>query len=327
MPRARPAFAVIAGLALAAAAPVEAGAQGATLHAVSCFPQGSYQSARFERFIAEVNEAAKGTVQITYRGGAPAIGSPLSVVQKLSTGVYDLVSCVGAYYQNVVPEADAWKLQERTQEEVRQNGGWDLMQRIHREKNLVLLGRPHFGTPFHLYLGAGRKIAKPELAGLHLRVSPLYLAFFKAMGATTQSSDLAQIYSLMENGTVHGYGWPVTGLQPGWERVTKYRVDPGFYNGDMLVIANAGAWDKLSPAARDALLAVAIRIEKDGARQDAADVKAAIAKQNDLGIEAITLQGEDARKWLGTARQSGWDSLIQQSPQTGPQLRKLFAAE
>ncbi len=50
-------------------------------------------------------------------------------------------SCTGAYYQNVVPEADAWKLLEKSPDEARANGGWALMEEIHRGKNLVPISR------------------------------------------------------------------------------------------------------------------------------------------------------------------------------------------
>jgi TRAP-type transport system periplasmic protein len=319
--------AFVAGMVFVGLGAAPAASQTKTLRAVSCFPEGSYSSSRFEQFIKAANEQTRGSIDIVYQGGAPAIGSPLSVVQRLSSGVYDLVNCAGAYYQNVLPEADAWKLQERPTAEIRTNGGWELMQRLHREKNLVLLARPYFGTPFHLYLGAGKKISKADLTGLHLRSSPLYLTFFKSLGATTQNSDLAQIYALMENGTVHGYGWSASGMPPGLERVTKYRVDPGFYNGDVLIIANAASWEAVPEKARESILAAALRIEATGVQQEVEDVKAAIAKQQEQGIEAITLGGEDAKKWLAAAREGGWSSVLAASPQHGPQLRKAFAAE
>lgn len=300
--------------------------QESTIRAASCFPQGSFFSRRFERLVKEVNEGGTGVVKIEYQGGAPAIGSPFTLVQKMSQGVYDLAGCTGAYYQNVVPEADAWKLLEKTPAEIRKNGGWDLMVEIHRARNLLPLARVHYGTPFHLYLADGKKIDKPDLTGLHLRVAPIYTNFFKALGATTQQSNLAQIYTLMENGTVHGYGWPITGLQPGWEKVTKYRVDPGFYDADIQVLANAQAWDKLPKKARDLITSVALKIEQEAVIEDAEAVKKSQVKQADQ-YEAIVFSGADAEKWLGTARDAGWAGLIEVSPENGAKLRKAFAKE
>ncbi|MGI9522627.1 MAG: TRAP transporter substrate-binding protein DctP [Hyphomicrobiaceae bacterium] len=300
-------------------------AQETTLRASSCFPQGSFFSKRFEAFIEKVNAAGKGLVKLNYLGGAPAIGSPFTLVQKLAQGVYDVSSCTGAYYQNVVPEADAWKLLERTPTEIRKNGGMELMSKIHRAKNLVPLAREYYGIQFHLFLSPNHKIDKPDLTGLHLRVAPIYTNFFKSLGATTQNSNLAQIFTLMENGTVNGYGWPVIGHRPGWDKVTKFRVDPGFYDVDILILANAAAWDKLTDETRAILTRAALEIEAVAMEQDAPMAAGAGAKQLNSGFVQIKFDGKDGEYWSGKARDAGWAGVNKVSPEHGPELRKLFA--
>lgn len=321
-------FGAIAAIAVAVTGltAVPARADEAVLQGASCFPQGSFFSQRFEALVATVNERGKGIVQINYVGGAPAIGSPFTLVQKVAQGAYDIASCTGAYYQNVVPEADAWKLMERSTPEIRENGGWDLMVKINREKGLVPIARTFSGVPFHLYLGEGQAIDKPDLTGKHLRVAPIYTNFFKDMGATTQTSNLDQIYTLMENGTVAGYGWPIVGLRPGWEKVTKYRVDPGFYSVDLEILVNARMWDGLSAEARDLLQTVALEYEAESLVEDAKAEQASRAKQAEQ-FEVITFSGADAEKWSTMARDSGWAGVSETSPEAGPQLRKLFAKE
>jgi TRAP-type C4-dicarboxylate transport system substrate-binding protein len=302
-------------------------AEEVQLQAASCFPQGSFFSKRFESLIDQVNEQGKGVVQINYVGGAPAIGSPLTVVQKVSQGVYDLNSCTGAYYQNVLPEADAWKLLEKTPTEIRENGGWDYMNGLHNEKNLEVLSRHHYGTQFHLFLADGHKIEKPDLTGLHLRVAPIYTNFFKALGATTQDANIAQIFTLMENGTVKGYGWPVLGHQPGWETVTKYRVDPGFYDVDLMILANMQRWGELSDDAQKLIRDAAMMLEHDAMANDAKLNEGVAAKQAESGFEIIEFTGEDQETWLNTARQAGWDGVSSVSPEHGAKLREYFAAD
>jgi TRAP-type C4-dicarboxylate transport system substrate-binding protein len=314
---------ILSGLALAVAASAYSGtaaAADATLSAASCFPKGTYFSKAMEKFVPSMNEANAG-VKINYVGGAPAIGSPFTLVQKASKGVYGLVSCTGAYYQNVLTEVDAMKLAEKSNEELRKNGGFALMDKLHREKGLHFLGRIGAYIPFHLYLS--KKIDKPDLTGLHLRVAPIYTAFFTALGATTQRSTIAEVYTYMENGTVAGYGWPVTGLLPDWHKVTKYRVDPGFYDADINLVIHLDTWEKLTAAQQKALGDMAIKYEglAQGFKKEAVD---AVADQKSKGIEAITFTGADAEKWLSTAREAGWASVIKNSPQHGPELKKLF---
>ena len=304
-----------------------ASAQAVQLQAASCFPQGSFFSKRFESMIEAVNSAGEGVVQINYVGGAPAIGSQLTVVQKEAQGVYDINSCTGSYYQNVLPEADAWKLLERTPTEIRGNGGWALMNELHNAKNLEVLARHHYGTKFHLFLAEGSKIDKPDLSGLHLRTAPTYGPFFKALGATTQDTGLQQIFPLMENGTVKGYGWPVLGHQPGWETVTKYRVDPGFYDVDLMILANKRAWDSLSDEARKILSEAAMQLEADAMANDE-DLSISIGnKQVENGLEIIEFTGADREKWLSSAREAGWASIIANNSEAGPKLRAAFANE
>lgn len=322
---------LIVGLAaLAAVTSVGTGvahAKEVQLQAASCFPQGSFFSKRFESLIKEVNEKGKGVVSINYVGGAPAIGSQLTVVQKVAQGVYDLNSCTGAYYQNVVPEADAWKLLENTPTEIRKNGGWDLMNKIHNAKNLEVLARHHFGTKFYLFLANGYKIDKPDLTGLHLRTAPIYTDFFKKLGATTQDTSITEIFTLMENGTVKGYGWPVLGHQPGWEKVTKYRVEPGFYDVDLVMLANKRVWDGLPAAARKLIGDTALKLEQDAIANDPALNAKVAAKQVANGFEVIEFKGADREKWLSAAREAGWAGVIAKSPKNGPLLRKYFAKE
>jgi TRAP-type C4-dicarboxylate transport system substrate-binding protein len=236
-----------------------------------------------------------------------------------------MVSITGAYYQNVVPEADAWKLLEKTPAEMRENGGWALMEKIHAEKGLKLLARIHYGFHFHLYLAQNKKIDGPNLKGLHLRVAPIYRNFFQAAGATTQRSNIAQVYTLMENGTVQGYGWPICGLRPGWEKVTGYRVDPGFYDADIQLMMNLRTWNRLSDEAKKLVSDLSLKYEKLAVEQDAKTVEACAKKQKQQGIETIEFTGEDRKKWLQQARDAAWAGVVKVSPKHGPKLRELMA--
>ena len=80
----------------------------------------------FERFIDKVNADGKGLVQINYIGGPKAM-PPFEVGNALKGGVVDLANVTGAFYTNVMPEADAWKLTEKPMAELRKNGGYAYM--------------------------------------------------------------------------------------------------------------------------------------------------------------------------------------------------------
>ena len=70
-----------------------------TLTAVSGFPRGHLFSQNFEKFVEEVNKRAKGSLIIDYKGGAPAVGSPFALGQRVQRGQFDIMSNTGPYYE------------------------------------------------------------------------------------------------------------------------------------------------------------------------------------------------------------------------------------
>src|ERR1700733_14541607 len=140
-----------AGLPLLAVLATAASAQEVTLKAITAFAENTTYSRPFERFIARVNQDGKGVIRINYIGGPKAM-PPFEVGNALKGGVVDIANATGAFYTNVMPEADAWKLTERPMSELRTNGGYDYMAGIYaRKMNAIFLARLVDNNPFHLY--------------------------------------------------------------------------------------------------------------------------------------------------------------------------------
>ncbi|MFZ0849662.1 MAG: TRAP transporter substrate-binding protein DctP [Hyphomicrobiaceae bacterium] len=296
-----------------------AAAEEVTLKAITSFAEKTFYSRGFERFIDKVNADGKGVVQINYIGGPKAM-PPFEVGNALKGGVVDLANVTGAFYTNVMPEADAWKLTEKPMAQLRKDGGYAYMASLYEQKmNAILLARHIDNNPFHLYLT--KPISGPDLAGLKLRITPVYRDFFQALGATVVQTAPGEVYTALERGVVDGYGWPITGIfDLGWHEKTKYRVDPGFYSAEVSILVNKTVWGKLSEQQRQVIGAAAAWIEaqaQDVSKENEAD----IAKQKAAGIQVITL-GEEFRK---KAYEAGWAGVIRQSPEHGPKLKALFA--
>ncbi len=296
-----------------------------TLKAASCFPIGSPPGKPFEALVKAVNEQGAGVINLEMVGGAPAIGSPFTLTQKMARGAYDVVGCTEAYFGNVIPEGAALRLSERTYAELRENGGIDYMQDLFAAKNLRFLARHHDFGPFFLWLN--KPITEVDLSGLHLRVSPVYTAFFKSLGATVQTSNIAQVYTYMENNTVQGYGWPALGWVPSWIKVTKYRVEPGFYNATLHTLVNLTTWNRLTAKQKDLLESVATGFESRG-ETTGPQFLAAMKKQKDWmaseGMKTISFEGAEADAWLAAATSAAWREVRERSPEHGPALQKLF---
>jgi len=299
-------------------------AQEITLKAVSAFNDGTAFSRPFERFVNKVNAEGKGLVHIRYLGGGGKVMSPFEVGNAVRTGVVDVANTTSAFYTNFLPEADALKLTQRTIQELRKNGGWEFLNQLHNQKlNAYYLAHQGDGIPFHLYLT--KKIDGPSLTGLKIRVTPVYRAFFQDLGATVVQTAPGEVYTALERGIVDGYGWPIQGvLDLGWQEVTKYRVDPGFYNVDVGVLVNLDTWKKLSGPQREFLQKMAEWLEGTNADNAAINVEEA-AKQAKAGIQTLTLSGAQAKEYLERAQAAGWADILKASPESGAKLKTLLS--
>jgi len=300
-------------------------AEEVVLRGVSCFGIGSPPSASFEAVVAEINARGKGVVRIDLLGGAPAIGSPFQVVERMALGAYDIAGCPEAFFGNVVPEGPVLRLQERSFAELRQNGAIDYIQSLMNAKGIYYVGRHSTDGQFHLYLS--KPIDKPDLTGLNLRVSPAYSAFFEKMGAAGLRASMAEVYTLMENGSVDGYGFSFLGFSPSWYPVTKYRVDPGFYDASIHTVMNLARRQSLSDEAKAVIDAVVLeaeaKVELSGPYVKAATEKM-LADQAANGIQTSTFEGADAETWLNAAKATAWEEFLLANPETGPKLCELF---
>ncbi len=303
-----------------------AAAQEVTLRAVSAFQEGTAFSRPFEAFVKKVNEDGKGLVRINFVGGPRAM-PPLELGNALRAGVVDMINASSAFYSNLLPEGEALKMSTRSMEELRKNGGWELLNRLHNEKvNAYYLGRHGEGIPFHLYLA--REIAKPDLTGLTIRTTPTYRAFFTALGANLVTTPPGEVYTALERGVVQGYGWPAVGIfDLGWQERTKYRVEPGFYTVDVNILVNLQKWNSLSDAQRKVLTDAALWVEEQQRKDNAALVKSELARQEQAGIKPIVFAGEQRAAWEKAAREAGWMEVEKATPQHHKELRRLLSSD
>jgi TRAP-type C4-dicarboxylate transport system substrate-binding protein len=294
------------------------------LKAVSCFPEKTYYSLRFEEFLKRVNDRGKGVIQVRYLGGAPKVMATFDVGKNLKDGIVDIASCTAGFYTNVVPEIDAIKLAEMPAPELRKNGALAYMNTIHNQKmNAQYLGLVNNYGEFHIYLN--KAIDKPDLTGQKIRVSPIYRAMVEKLGGTAITSAPQDIYTMLERGSVDGFGWPAQGIFDfSWQKVTKFRVDPGFYRTEMNFLVNLNIWKKLEPAQKKLLEEVMLEIEQEDVAE-AEVTRTERKKQEEAGMKPIRFSKADEGKYLRTAREAGWEVVLKNSPEHGPKLRQLLS--
>src|SRR5260221_3175101 len=310
-------------VALAALFPALAPAQEVTLRLVSAFPENQFYVKRTVDWIEKLNKEGKGVLQINFIGGPKAIPT-CEVGKAVQTGVVDIGFSTGAFYTNVMPEADILKLWETSAAEQRKNGGYELINKIWAEKaNMRFLAKVVEFTPFHLYLN--KKIDKPDLTGLKIRITPVYRDFFQAMGASVMTTAPGEVYTALERGVIDGYGWPIHALfDLNWQEKTKYRVDPGFYNAQVGLVMKLDKYKALPAKARDFLDREAPGYDQQNEFWKAYNQNEA-KRQAEAGIQVITFDAATSKTYVEKAKEIGWAAAIKSSPQYGEQLKKVLA--
>jgi TRAP-type C4-dicarboxylate transport system substrate-binding protein len=297
-----------------------------TLKAVTAWPKTASEYKAFATFtdLMEQMVAKKypGELKIQYIGGPEAVKTP-DQVQALQRGMVDMVFTTSAYYLSVLPEVDALKLSDFTPSEERASGAWAYMNDLHEKIGIYYLARLGLGTKFHLYLK--KPIKSADLKGLNIRVSPMYLQVIKGLGGNPVVIPPTEVYVALERNVVDGYCWPSVGIGDwGWQKQTKYVVDPGFYNVPNPLLVNLKIWNNLPQKLRDLLTDAAKEAEKKvvAAFNEMEKQERPILLKE--GIQVIDLPPAEKEKFLKVAYDEGWKDLVGKSPVAGAKLKELF---
>jgi len=298
-----------------------------TLRAVTGVPQSSKVAQVFLEYVKRVNERGKGVVQIQYVGG-PEVTPPPQQAAALERGLFDILHTPGSFYAGQVKEVDALLASNLSITEMRQNGAMAQIEKLWRESlNAHVLGWFDTTVAFHMYLTERPKTepAGFDLTGLRLFTTPTYREFQEALGATPVAMSIGEIQTGLDRGLIQGYGWPDYGIVGlGFDRLTKFRLDPTYYRGNVMALINADKWASLDQAAKDVLTTVALEWEVAAAEFIAAEKEKELAALKANGMEIISLTGEAAMKYKQTAHDIAWKRLAERSPDQAERLRTLM---
>jgi TRAP-type transport system periplasmic protein len=300
-----------------------AGAQEVTLKAAVFVPPTTTYGIPFKRFVDRVNDSGKGVLQIRIVGGPEAVPAD-GQAQAVKSGVLDIASIPPTYYKSAMVEGDAQTLSDMSVAEQRKSGAYAMFNQIAVERmNSLYLTTYGMGVPFHLYVVKDMPLSKPEdLKGLRFRGQPTYNAIFKNYGIAGVNIAAPEVYTALERGTVQGYGWPLWGINDfGWDKLTKIRIDPGFYNVVVNVLMNKSRYDALAPAQRKVIDDAVAWFEMDNESYTSETTKAALDMQEKQGIKAVGF-GSGFKKSAGELY---WDDLKKLSPDSIGKLQALLA--
>ena len=320
----------IKGLAAAALFGLSAVAVQAeeVIRAITFVPAQVSFARNFQGFVDLVNERGEGVVQIQVIGGPETIPQTrMGDAQK--NGIADMFMLPAGLYLNLVPEGEAFAGSNRDPMSLRADGGIDLVNKaFHAKGNAHVLAHVDGGAAFHLWTTKKPGVdenGQIDLSGIRLRSSPLYRAFLENLGATIVVQEAGEVYTSLERGVVDGTGWPVTGLRDwGWDKFLKYRINPGFFQTDVLVSMNLDSWNALSDEAKEIVNQAAIDHEKSSYE---ANVALDVTESETLaagGIETIELTGAQRETFLRTAYDIAWERLKSRDATMHDELRAVF---
>lgn len=287
----------------AAAAPV-------VLKAVCFLAKNHPVAYMVNEYVKRVNEQGQGKVRIDYLGG-PEVIPPLEQADAVIKGAaVQMGFNVTAYYAPLGPELDVLHMTEVTPMDERKPGGmYDFMVERHKKIGLYYLGRWSFNQPFYLY--TNKKVDTPkQLAGQKMRTTALYDPFMKALGIVPITMPFGDIYTSIERGVIDGYGWPALGIMDaGLNKVTKYRIEPSFYEQNNTILVNLKTWESLPKDVQDLLKDVAVKLEPDTVAHFAEATKKELEAQEKGGVQVIKFSPEDAKWYRDLAYKSQWDEI------------------
>lgn len=305
-----------------------ASAQESNIRAAMFIPSDrSIFRSTFNQFVEKVNAEGAGLVKIGSVVSEESIPG-MQMATALRNGVIEMAAIPPSYYYNLMPEGLATEVAHVPPSVQRTNGTMDLLRPLFEKKlNAHFLAQYGWGVQFHLFLNK-RVSSLDDFKSLRLRTTPSYRAFFTRLGASQIQTSRGEVYTSLERGVVDGYANVISEVKPaGWDRVTKYRVDPGFHHTVVDVLINNEYWKSLRPEQRAALERAGQYLETElDASMGAAD-KAAGDALVAGGMEVIALPPDAAKKFEAMADDAHWDELIKIAPENGRKLRELLSSK
>jgi len=309
------------GILLAVTLP--AAAQETRIAALNFAPEDRPSGTTLPELVNGVAQLAPDLRIQVLPGGAIA---PFRIATDLRQRQIDLASLAPLYYRAIMPMADALELIERSPSELRRNGAFDYLDKLHGEAmNVHLLGLFGIGARYRIYL-RDRRIERLSYENVRLLAPPNAIALAKKMEALLMQMPPAEVPDALERGVIEGLIVPSLDVAAnGWAKLLKFKVDPGFNSAVWVILMNRASWNALSAAHRDALARAAETLETVDAQLAAQRDAQTRRIEEAAGVTTIKLGDADAATLVSAARDIGWESMSQIDPEIAKRLRKLLA--
>ena len=317
-------MALLAGaMAMLVAGPAAAAERTIKLLAFNTVNSVIYQA--MEDFVAKVNKEGKGTLQIALPIVGPASVPTPQMANAVKNGIVDIAVVPASYVQRLAPVITGLAAAEVPIAEQVKNGAYALLEEQLNKAGLHFLGQDGAGIHYRIFTNVPIKTLA-DFKGMRLRSSGTYKPLFDALGAQPVMLPLHDTFDAMQRGIVKGYGNVNNQIKlQGWTSITKYRVEPGFYDASLAYFMNLKTWKSLDAKQKDLLETNMVWLwTVRGPKVYAADE----AMGKDLekeGIQTVQLSPADAKTYLKMAHDALWAEVNKRDPVNGPKLEKLLS--
>jgi TRAP-type C4-dicarboxylate transport system substrate-binding protein len=272
-----------------------------TLTLVSSWNSRQNFTAHFLKYVAAVNDAGKGVVQIKFLGG-PEVMPQRQLLYGLRRGVIDMAFGGMTYYRGLLPEGDAMFAGTVSPQLARANGGLNALEPYWNQRiNAHLIGWMQSGIGPNFYLSEAPKFGPDgllDLSGLKIRTSPTNVELVNSTGARAVQIAVKEIYTAFQRGTVDGLAWPTIGFPDlGIDDYVFYRVDPAVLQLSITLQINLDRWNGLSDAARNILTEQAIIYEQKSRTDLFAIRDKEVAALDAAGFQSVQMEPKVAARW------------------------------
>ncbi|CUX49492.1 DctP family TRAP transporter solute-binding subunit [Rhizobium oryzihabitans] len=298
------------GLALAATMLVASIAQAETLTLSTPDPDNSEITLAANKFAELVSAKTNGEVTIkVFPNGSLYGGDPSGAVKQLAGGSLDMLLLATSLYANFDPRFSAISIpylfddEEQLRTYLEGEQGKELIAGLEK---IGIKAVDLWPRPFRQMTNSKRPITSPDdLKGLKFRVpnNPLWVEFFKKMGAAPTPLAFAEVYNALQLKVVDGQENPINvPLSAKFYEVQKY-VSITNHMGDGWVLGiSPTKFNALSDAHKAAVEEAAKEAEVWKVQNDASSAEATIAELQKHGMEINRLTPEQQKAFVEVSK-------------------------
>lgn len=302
-----------------------AAAETYTINCIAAFAKSTQVTTFFiNDFMNSVQKAADqkypGQLKMVFKGGPEVVPINEQIVA-IEKGMVDLMYTSPGFYASKMPELDLLNITPMKPWEEKAVGLYDYLEKIHNEKvNAHFLCRNGIGRGHNF--GLIKPVEKLEdFKGMAIRGNPTTVQIVKALGANPVQIAPADVYTALERGVVQAHITPPIMLRTlGLVKVTKYLLQPNFFDSPNVLIMNLNTWKKLPKHLQDLLTEVADQHSRNFVAYNADLEKNELEFFKTQGMKFIDLPKSEADKFLKLATETLTQVVMEKAPTEGKKI-------